>query len=50
MELANFKWEQDADGIVTLTWDTPGKPVNLLSMAAVADLGKVADKIGRAHV
>lgn len=45
MELTQFKWEQDADGIVTLTWDTPGKPVNLLSMAAVADLGKAAEAI-----
>jgi 3-hydroxyacyl-CoA dehydrogenase/enoyl-CoA hydratase/3-hydroxybutyryl-CoA epimerase len=45
MNLANFKWDQDADGIVTLTWDTPGKPVNLLSMAAVADLAKAAETI-----
>lgn len=45
MDFANFKWDQDADGIVTLTWDTPGKPVNLLSMAAVADLGKAAETL-----
>jgi 3-hydroxyacyl-CoA dehydrogenase / enoyl-CoA hydratase / 3-hydroxybutyryl-CoA epimerase len=45
MNLANFKWDQDADGIVTLTWDAAGKPVNLLSMAAVADLAKAADAI-----
>ena len=35
MNLTNFKWEKDADGIVTLTWDVPGKPVNVLSMAAI---------------
>ncbi len=45
MDLANFKWDLDADGIVTLTWDTPGKPVNLLSSAAVADLAKAVDTI-----
>ena len=45
MDLAQFKWEQDGDGIVTLTWDTPGKPVNLLSMAAVAELGQVIDRV-----
>ena len=46
MNLTNFKWEQDADGIVTLTWDMPGKTVNLLSMSAVADLSLVADALG----
>jgi 3-hydroxyacyl-CoA dehydrogenase / enoyl-CoA hydratase / 3-hydroxybutyryl-CoA epimerase len=45
MNLTNFKWDQDSDGIVTLTWDAPSKPVNLLSMAAVAELGQVAEKI-----
>jgi 3-hydroxyacyl-CoA dehydrogenase/enoyl-CoA hydratase/3-hydroxybutyryl-CoA epimerase len=45
MNLTNFRWDQDQDGIVTLTFDVPGKPVNLLSMAAVAELGKVAEKI-----
>jgi len=45
MNLANFKWDQDSNGIVTLTWDMPGKPVNLLSMSAVADLAKVADAL-----
>ena len=45
MNLTNFRWDQDRDGIVTLTFDVPGKPVNLLSMAAVGELGKVAEKI-----
>ena len=45
MKLDNFAWDQDEDGIVTLTWDMPGKPVNLLSMSAVADLGKVAEAL-----
>ena len=41
MNLVNFKWDQDADGIVTLIWDTPEKPVNVLSMATVALLAVV---------
>ena len=45
MNLVNFKWDQDSDGIVTLTWDTPEKSVNVLSMAAIAELGEVADTI-----
>ncbi len=45
MELTQFKWEQDSGGIVTLTWDTPGKPVNVLSLAAVTELGRVAERL-----
>src|SRR4051812_47924163 len=45
MNLTNFKWDQDQDGIVTLIWDTPDKQVNVLSMAAIAELGQVVDAI-----
>ena len=45
MKLANFKWDQDQDGIVTLVWDTPDKQVNVLSMAAIAELTQVAETI-----
>jgi 3-hydroxyacyl-CoA dehydrogenase/enoyl-CoA hydratase/3-hydroxybutyryl-CoA epimerase len=45
MNLTHFKWDQDADGIVTLIWDMPGRPVNVLSMAAIVELGQVADKV-----
>ncbi|MCH8859459.1 MAG: enoyl-CoA hydratase/isomerase family protein, partial [Proteobacteria bacterium] len=47
MNLANFKWDQDDDGIVTLTWDMPDKPVNLLSLSAVEDIAKAADAIAK---
>ena len=36
MNLTNFKWDQDADGIVTLTWDVPGRTMNVLTGSAVA--------------
>jgi 3-hydroxyacyl-CoA dehydrogenase/enoyl-CoA hydratase/3-hydroxybutyryl-CoA epimerase len=45
MNLTNFQWTQDEDGIVTLTFDVPEKHVNVLSMAAVADLATAADAI-----
>jgi 3-hydroxyacyl-CoA dehydrogenase/enoyl-CoA hydratase/3-hydroxybutyryl-CoA epimerase len=47
MKLENFQWDHDADGIVTLTWDMKGRPVNLLSMSAVADLGQVAETLAK---
>ena len=45
MELKVFKWNQDADGIVTLTWDDPERSMNVLSNKALADIGAVIVKI-----
>ncbi len=43
MELTNFKWDLDADGIATLTWDVPGRSMNVLTGSAIGDLAKVAE-------
>ncbi len=45
MELTNFKWDQDADGIVTLSWDVPGRTMNVLTASAIGELAAVADKV-----
>src|SRR5690349_16577402 len=45
MNLVNFKWDQDQDGIVTLVWDMPDRPVNVLSLAAIAELGQIGDAL-----
>jgi 3-hydroxyacyl-CoA dehydrogenase/enoyl-CoA hydratase/3-hydroxybutyryl-CoA epimerase len=45
MELTNFKWDQDADGIVTITWDAPGRTMNVLTASAFAEIGAVAEKV-----
>ncbi|MGD0867819.1 MAG: enoyl-CoA hydratase-related protein, partial [Rhizomicrobium sp.] len=45
MNLTNFKWDQDADGIVTLVWDVPGRSMNVLTNSAIAELAQVADKV-----
>ncbi len=45
MELKVFKWNQDADGIVTLTWDDPERSMNVLSNKALADIGAAIVKI-----
>jgi 3-hydroxyacyl-CoA dehydrogenase/enoyl-CoA hydratase/3-hydroxybutyryl-CoA epimerase len=45
MELKNFKWDQDADGIVTLTWDVPGRTMNVLTGSAIAELAQAAEKV-----
>jgi 3-hydroxyacyl-CoA dehydrogenase/enoyl-CoA hydratase/3-hydroxybutyryl-CoA epimerase len=45
MNLVNFQWSQDSDGIVTLLWDMPDRTLNVLSMAVIAELSEVADKL-----
>ncbi len=45
MELKNFKWDQDADGIVTLIWDVPGRTMNVLTNSAVVELASVAETV-----
>ncbi len=45
MELKVFKWNQDSDGIVTLTWDDPDRTMNVLSSIAMRDLGAAIEKI-----
>jgi 3-hydroxyacyl-CoA dehydrogenase/enoyl-CoA hydratase/3-hydroxybutyryl-CoA epimerase len=45
MNLVNFQWEQDSDGIVTLVWDMPDRTLNVLSMAVIAELSEIADKL-----
>src|SRR5262249_21213711 len=45
MDLKTFKWNQDADGIVTLTWDDPERTMNVLSGGAMRDLGAAIQKI-----
>src|SRR5258708_4404053 len=45
MQLTNFKWDQDADGIVTLIWDVPGRTMNVLTASAVAELAQVAETV-----
>jgi 3-hydroxyacyl-CoA dehydrogenase/enoyl-CoA hydratase/3-hydroxybutyryl-CoA epimerase len=45
MNLTNFKWDQDADGIVTLAWDVPGRTMNVLTSAAVREIAQVAETV-----
>src|SRR5512140_961966 len=38
MAFKNFKLETDADGIVLVTWDTPGRSMNVLDETSVSEL------------
>ncbi|HEX3429292.1 MAG TPA: 3-hydroxyacyl-CoA dehydrogenase NAD-binding domain-containing protein [Rhizomicrobium sp.] len=45
MELTNFKWDVDADGIATIAWDSPGRSMNVLTAGTIADLRKVGEQL-----
>jgi 3-hydroxyacyl-CoA dehydrogenase/enoyl-CoA hydratase/3-hydroxybutyryl-CoA epimerase len=45
MNLTNFRFETDADGIVLVTWDMPGRSMNVINAEVVGELGQIAGKI-----
>ena len=45
MNLKNFKWDRDADGIVTIAWDVPGRTMNVLTGGVIAELMSVAETV-----
>lgn len=45
MNLTNFRFETDADGIATLTWDVPGKSMNVITETWMAELDAVINTV-----
>src|SRR6202789_4146432 len=45
MNLTNFRFETDADGIALVTWDMPGRSMNVINAEVVGELGQITDKI-----
>jgi 3-hydroxyacyl-CoA dehydrogenase / enoyl-CoA hydratase / 3-hydroxybutyryl-CoA epimerase len=45
MDLKNFRFEVDADGVALITWDMPGRSMNVISAEVRAELGAIVDKI-----
>jgi 3-hydroxyacyl-CoA dehydrogenase/enoyl-CoA hydratase/3-hydroxybutyryl-CoA epimerase len=45
MELKNFRFDIDAEGIATVTWDMPGKSMNLIDMSVIDELEKIVAEI-----
>ena len=43
--MAEFNYDVDADGIATITWDLPGKSMNVLSLEGTAELDTLVDKV-----
>jgi 3-hydroxyacyl-CoA dehydrogenase/enoyl-CoA hydratase/3-hydroxybutyryl-CoA epimerase len=45
MDLINFRFETDADGIALATWDMPGRSMNVFTNAVMDDLHAVIDAV-----
>jgi 3-hydroxyacyl-CoA dehydrogenase/enoyl-CoA hydratase/3-hydroxybutyryl-CoA epimerase len=44
MSFKNFTIETDADGIALVTWDIPGRSMNVLDTSTVEELGAIVDQ------
>src|ERR1700678_1072481 len=42
MAFKNFKIETDADGIALVTWDTPGRSMNVLDATSIDEIEAIA--------
>jgi 3-hydroxyacyl-CoA dehydrogenase/enoyl-CoA hydratase/3-hydroxybutyryl-CoA epimerase len=45
MNLQNFKFETGADGVALLTWDMPGRSMNVITLEVMDELERVIDKV-----
>ncbi len=42
--MTDFTYALDTDGVATITWDVPGKSMNVLNLEAAAELGGLIDR------
>src|SRR5688572_19314572 len=45
MASENFKLDVDGEGIALVTWDMPGRPMNVIDLAVIDELGKIVEQI-----
>src|ERR1700723_4749542 len=45
MNLTNFRFETDSDGVALVTWDMPSRSMNVINTEVVGELGQITDKI-----
>ena len=43
--MPNFKFEVDADGIALITWDMPGRSMNVIDASVTEELAQLVDKV-----
>jgi len=45
MSWVNFKVDVDADGIALITWDSPGRSMNVFTLEVTNELGQIIEKV-----
>jgi 3-hydroxyacyl-CoA dehydrogenase/enoyl-CoA hydratase/3-hydroxybutyryl-CoA epimerase len=45
MSWVNFKVDVDADGIALITWDSPGRSMNVFTQEVTTELGQIIEKV-----
>ena len=45
MNLKNFRTETDSDGIALLTWDMPGRSMNVLNAEVIGEIGQFVEHV-----
>ena len=45
MAFQNFKLDTDADGIALVTWDAPGRSMNVIDPIVIAELGTIVEQV-----
>src|SRR3954452_11223470 len=45
MSFTHFRLEIDADGVALVTWDSPGRSMNVLNAEVVEEIGKFVEQI-----
>ena len=45
MDLTNFRFETDADGIATATWDMPDRSMNVITLEVIEELSRVVETV-----
>src|SRR5260370_18833099 len=45
MRYVNFKVETDADGIALVTWDCPGRSMNVIDLKVIEELGAIVEQV-----
>ena len=43
--MSNFTFDVDADGIALVTWDMPGRSMNVINADVIEELGKLVEKV-----
>ena len=45
MNLKNFKFDVDTDGIALVTWDMPGRSMNVFTIEVMNELSEIVEKV-----